>query len=206
MADTPERSRALELTGPRDSLPDDPSGSISFPDFPVALRGYERAAVDAYVQRVVKLVDELDTVRSPRAAVRQALDRVGEETASILAQAHATADDVTAASHREAEELTTGSRREAEERLERARAEAEEIVRDARARAQALDRDADVIWEDRARLLGDVNRIASDLERVVAAAGERFPPEAEVAAADEVRAEGETVEVDAVEADEAPPA
>jgi len=44
--------------------------------FPLALRGYSCEAVDAYVKRVIA---ELEVQRSPRAAVRQALDRVGEQ-------------------------------------------------------------------------------------------------------------------------------
>lgn len=192
MAEDEETTRALELTGPRDTLPDDPSGSVAHPDFPLDRRGYDRAAVDAYVHRVVKLVGELETVRSPRAAVRQALERVGTETAGILAQAHAAADAVTAAARTEAEELTTSSRRAAEDRLERARAEAEEIVRDARDRAQTLDRDADVIWQERGRLLADVDRVAGELQRVVRAGEERFPPETE--ALEELPEEDETTE------------
>ena len=50
--------------------------------FPVVLRGYDRAAVDAYVLRITELVAELQAVRSPKAAVKKALDRVGRETAS----------------------------------------------------------------------------------------------------------------------------
>lgn len=179
MAEDSETTRAMELTGPRDTLPDDPSGSVAHPDFTLDRRGYDRAAVDAYVARVVKLVAELETVRSPRAAVRQALERVGTETAGILAQAHAAADEVTATARTEAAELTTSSRRAAEERLERARDEAEEIVRDARDRAQTLDRDADVIWQERGRLLADVQRVTEELRRVVHAAEERFPTEPE---------------------------
>ena len=38
--------------------------------FPVLVRGYERAAVDAYVQRVNRAIAELEVGRSPHAAVR----------------------------------------------------------------------------------------------------------------------------------------
>ena len=48
-------------------------------DFPVVLRGYDRVAVDAYVRRASQLVAELNAGRSPQAAVRRALERVGEE-------------------------------------------------------------------------------------------------------------------------------
>ena len=82
-------------------------------DFPVALRGYDRLAVDAYVQRTSQLVAELQATRSPEAAVRRALERVGEQISGILQRAHETA-----------EEITAQSRREAEDRLEKSRVEA----------------------------------------------------------------------------------
>ena len=88
--------------------------------FPAAGRGYERRAVDSYVRRVNRLIAELEAGRSPHAAVRDALDRVGQQTESLLHQARATA-----------EELRASARSEAEEELDRARAEAEQIVADA---------------------------------------------------------------------------
>jgi DivIVA domain-containing protein len=42
-------------------------------------RGYDRGAVDAYVERVNRLIAELEVTRSPQAAVRHALERVGEQ-------------------------------------------------------------------------------------------------------------------------------
>src|SRR5919197_6098077 len=50
-------------------------GNVSFP---VALRGYDREAVEAYVGRVVQAVSDLESKRPPEAAVRRAPDRVGE--------------------------------------------------------------------------------------------------------------------------------
>ena len=88
--------------------------------FPTAGRGYERRAVDSYVRRVNRLIAELEAGRSPHAAVRDALDRVGQQTESLLHQARETAD-----------ELRASARSEAEEELERARAEAEQIIADA---------------------------------------------------------------------------
>jgi DivIVA domain-containing protein len=99
--------------------------------FPGAVRGYDRSAVDAYVKRVNRVIAELDMRSSPRAAVRHALEQVGEQTSSILQRARETA-----------EEITTSARQEAEETTARAKAEAAEIVLNAsteedRARAES---------------------------------------------------------------------
>src|SRR5829696_1468695 len=111
------------------------------PEFPVALRGYDREAVDAYVAHVARVVADLEARSSPQAAVRHALDQVGEETSGILERAHETADGIVAR-----------SQAQAVERLERAEAEAREIVRAAQTQARMLDTDTDEIWQDRKRL------------------------------------------------------
>src|ERR1700760_4403775 len=67
-------------------------------EFPVALRGYDRAAVDRYVEKMSRLITELEMSSSPEAAVRHALDEVSEETRDILQRAHETAEDITARS------------------------------------------------------------------------------------------------------------
>jgi cell division septum initiation protein DivIVA len=104
----------------RDPLP----RAIRDPAFPASVRGYDRRAVDTYVERVNRLIAELQVSGSPKAAVRHALERVGEQTSSILQRARETA-----------EEITTGAREEADETTARARAEAGEIVADARREA-----------------------------------------------------------------------
>jgi DivIVA domain-containing protein len=58
--------------------------------FPGAARGYERRAVDAYVNQVNRLIAELEVSRSPQAAVKHALERVGEQTKALLQQARQT--------------------------------------------------------------------------------------------------------------------
>jgi DivIVA domain-containing protein len=59
-------------------------------DFPTAIRGYDRAAVDSYVQKVNNLIAELETSASPEAAIKRALDDVSDETRGILERAHET--------------------------------------------------------------------------------------------------------------------
>jgi DivIVA domain-containing protein len=143
------------------------------PDFPVALRGYDRDAVDAYVDRVRATIAELEAGRSPQAAIRNALDQVGEETSGILERAHETADEITAR-----------SRAQAEERLQRAEREAREMIEAAETRLRVLDADADDVWRERKRLIEDTQRVAAELAELADAAGRRFPAETPESAAD----------------------
>jgi cell division septum initiation protein DivIVA len=121
-------------------------------DFPIALRGYERMAVDRHVEQLNRLIAELEMSSSPESAVRHALDEVSEETRDLLQRAHATAEEITARSRakaddrlqlaeREAQELREAARREAQELREAARAETEQLREEAIREAQGL-RDA----------------------------------------------------------------
>jgi len=85
--------------------------------FPVAVRGYDRQAVNAYVTRVNRLIAELEATRSPQSAVDNALRRAEDERSDILKEAYTLGGEVTAAARREAREM-----------LARAKAEAVEIV------------------------------------------------------------------------------
>ena len=159
-----EHAILQEITAPLETLPDDPLAVVNA-DFPVALRGYDRMAVDAYVQQTGQLVAELQATRSPEAAVRRALERVGEQISGILQRAHETA-----------EEITAQSRREAEDRLEKARVEAAEIVAAAQRRVNDLDADTDRIWVERHRIVDDARDLAQQLIALAETAAERFPP------------------------------
>jgi DivIVA domain-containing protein len=159
-----EHSLIQEITAPLARLPDDPVPDVADVDFPTALRGYDRLAVDAYVRRTSQLVAELQATRSPEAAVRRALARVGEEVSGILQRAHETANEITAQ-----------SRSEAEERLQTSRSEAEEIVSGARSRVTDLDSETDRIWNERHRIVEDARELASQLLALADSAAERFP-------------------------------
>src|SRR5919197_993606 len=84
--------------------------------FPAAVRGYDRAAVDRYVQEVNRLMAEIEISASPEAAVRHALDEVSEETRELLQRAHETA-----------EEITARSRAKADDRLQQAEHDAQAV-------------------------------------------------------------------------------
>jgi cell division septum initiation protein DivIVA len=107
-------------------------------DFPISLRGYDRTAVDRYVERVTRLITELEMSASPEAAVRHALDEVSEETRDILQRAYQTADDIAARSRAKADDRLAEAEREAQEMLEASRREAEEILAASRHEAQDL--------------------------------------------------------------------
>ena len=129
-------------------------------EFPVALRGYDRAAVDRYVEHVNRLLAELEISSSPESAVRHALDEVSEETRDILQHAYDTAEEITARSRsraddrlqqaeQEAKELRAAALQEAQETRDAAQREAEETRETARRESQqqraAAQREADEV-------------------------------------------------------------
>lgn len=133
-------------------------------EFPLAFRGYDRAKVDEYLEDVFRLIEELESSRSPEGAVKRALDQVGEQTSGILQRARETEESITAR-----------SRARADERLRSAEHEARVMRQQAEARVRKLDEDTDLLWQERHRLLEDIQRLAGQLDRVVDAANGRFP-------------------------------
>jgi cell division septum initiation protein DivIVA len=159
-----EHAILQEVTAPLATLPSDALPSVTEVEFPIALRGYDRLAVDAYVRRTSQLVAELQSTRSPEAAVRRGLERVGEEVSGILQRAHDAASQITAQ-----------SRSEAEERLEQARQEAAQITAESERRLQELDAETDRIWAERQRIVEDAQALARQLLSLAHAAAARFP-------------------------------
>jgi pilus assembly protein FimV len=193
-----EHAIIREITAPLETLPDDPLSVIDA-DFPHALRGYDRLAVDEFVQQTRQLVAELQATRSPEAAVRRALERVGDQITGVLQRAHETA-----------EQITAQSRSEAEDRLQEARDEASQIADAAELRVKELDADTDRIWVERQRIVADAEDLAGQLLALAKVAAERFPSDEETDAADDeltpydeaaVVFDGTPVEAGAVEAE-----
>ncbi len=170
-----EHALMQEITAPLATLPDDPVPTVADVEFPIVLRGYDRESVDAYVQRTSQLVAELQATRSPEAAVRRALERVGEEVSGILQRAHETASNITAQ-----------SRSEAEDRLETARREAQQIVQRAEDRVRELDAETDRIWGERHRIVEDTRELARELLTLTDSADDRFPADSTSAAEEAV--------------------
>ena len=130
--------------------------------FPVVMRGYDRAAVDAFLQEVVQIIGDLETRQSQESVVQKAIAEVGEETAGILQRAHETA-----------EEIAARSRAQAEGRIQRAEREAELLRQEADAYSEKIVFDTRVLWEERQRLIEDIRQLADDVLNTADDAGER---------------------------------
>jgi cell division initiation protein len=130
--------------------------------FPVVMRGYDRAAVDAFVQEVVQLVQDLESRQSQESVVQRALAEVGEETTGILQRAHETADEIAAR-----------SRAQAEGRIQRAEREADLVRRQADAYSEQIVVDTRRLWEERQQLIEDIRQLADDVLNTAEEALER---------------------------------
>ena len=120
--------------------------------FPVAMRGYDRAAVDTFLQEVVQIINDLEGRQTQDSVVQRAIAEVGEETAGILQRAHETA-----------EEIAARSRAQAEGRIQRAEREAELLRQEADAYSEKIVYDTRVLWEERQRLIDDIRQLADDV-------------------------------------------
>lgn len=126
--------------------------------FPVAVRGYDRRAVDAYVARVNRVIAELEATRSPERAVERALVRTEEQRSGILEEARATAVEITTEAQREAEEMTARARAEAvdivvnvSDQADRAKTDADEHVAKAINEAERILANSRTVADDRLR-------------------------------------------------------
>jgi cell division septum initiation protein DivIVA len=178
-----EHELIQEITAPFSAVREDPEVDPGEADFPIVLRGYDRLAVDAYIKQTRELIDDLRATSTPEAAVRRALERVGEEVSGILQRAHDTAEKITSQSRSEAEDRMETARNEAaelkaeaERELERAHQDAAEIRAQAEAQLTDLDAETDRIWAERHRIVEDTRELSRQLLAVVDSAAERFPP------------------------------
>jgi DivIVA domain-containing protein len=135
--------------------------------FPVAVRGYDRKAVEAYVKRVNRVIAELEVTRSPQAAVRHAVEQVQEQTRSVLEEARSSAEKINATAEKEADEIVAQAkakaadlvvsastesdriRAESDERIAQAKAQAERIVAEAKANAEQHRHEVEAELEQR---------------------------------------------------------
>jgi DivIVA domain-containing protein len=159
----------------RTHVPEEEIAEIRDVSFPVAMRGYEREAVDSYVSRVNRLLAELQITAAPESAIRHALDEVADETRGILERAHEAAEGITRRSRSQADDRLQLAEREAEEVRASADTYARETREAAEERLRALDADSDRLWKERDVLIADLRERARQLERAAAAAEERYP-------------------------------
>jgi cell division initiation protein len=131
-------------------------------EFPLAVRGYDRHAVDEFVQEMLQLVSDLEGRQTRESVVQRALDEIGEETAGILQRAHETADEIAARSRAQAEGRIQRAEREADMVREQASAYSEQVVVDTR-----------LLWEERQRLIQDIRQLADEVLATAEDASER---------------------------------
>ena len=173
-------------------------------DFPHALRGYDRAAVDRYVEEVNQAIAELEISSSPQSAIRHALEQVSEETSGLLQRAHETADEITARSRAHADDRLQRAQNEADEVREVAAREAAEtranlaeeldaMRAEAQARVDALSRNAEEIAAERRRLIDEVMEISERLGELAREEAQRFldrdPPTQKIEPTEQVEAQ-----------------
>ncbi|MDE3129693.1 MAG: DivIVA domain-containing protein [Acidobacteriota bacterium] len=133
--------------------------------FRPARRGYDRQQVDAYVAQLQGQMRDLQAQQqSPDAAVRAALERLGDEVAGVLKQAHDTA-----------EEILESAQRDAREHRAQAERDAAHVTSLAEQRVHELDLDTDRIWGERERIVADARDLARQLTQLADLAAERFP-------------------------------
>jgi vacuolar-type H+-ATPase subunit H len=145
-----------------DTRPDEPL-------FPLVIRGYDRRMVEEHVELLTGRLAELEALQSPSVAVQEALERVANDTGSILKEAHETAEGV-----------LTRARGEADRMVREAREEADRTIASAEARVRQLAIDTDSLWQERMRLIDDSRAVASSLTQIADEAADRFPPEVEL--------------------------
>jgi DivIVA domain-containing protein len=139
--------------------------SVRTAEFPIALRGYDREAVDRYIAELADLIERLESRQSRESVVQRALEEVGEETSAILKQAHETADDITAR-----------SRSQAEDRMEVARQEGAATIREAKLEAEELKRETEGLQVERANIIEELRRFGADALALADATTERLDP------------------------------
>jgi DivIVA domain-containing protein len=147
-------------------------------EFSGSRRGYDRAEVDQYVERVSRIVVELEAMRSPDAVIERALADVGEETSAILRRARKAAEEIIAdaeANSRERSEHAEARARELREEADhysaRVRADAEQVMSEANSEserivAEARDEAASVREEARSEAAQMRQEATSEATRV----------------------------------------
>jgi cell division septum initiation protein DivIVA len=113
--------------------------------FPVAVRGYDRGAVETYVKRVNRVIAELKVSASPRAAVTHALEQTEQQVSGLLQRARETGEEITASARQEADEILGKAKAEAAElhvnvstEADGIKAEAEKVIADARSQGEDI--------------------------------------------------------------------
>ncbi len=140
------------------------SGGEDSTRFPLAPFGYNRSAVDEHLASLERELDDLRIKQAPAASITDELERIGEQTASILVVAHDQAHETTRLAQEQAERCVAD-----------AAANAVQITAEAKAKLRELDAETDAVWRERERLLEDVRVVSAALANLANQASERFP-------------------------------
>jgi hypothetical protein len=183
-----DRKRRAQALPPADDQVDEPLPELMGGDgssrFPVAPLGYNRQAVD---EQVADLESELTELREALAqashgaapmSIQEELERIGEETASILVVAHDKAHETTQMAQDQAERCVAD-----------AAANAVAITEEATRKLQELEVETDGVARHRERLIADVRNISGSLQSLADDAERRFA-EQPAAAVTEVETDG----------------
>jgi cell division septum initiation protein DivIVA len=168
-----DRDRHQPALPPADDQVDEPLPELMGGDgsvrFPVAPLGYNRQAVD---EQVADLESELTELREALAqgshgeapmSIQEELERIGEETASILVVAHD-----------KAHETTQMAQEQAERCIADAAANAVSITEEATRKLHELEAVTDGVRRHRERLIADVRNISGSLQSLADDAERRF--------------------------------
>jgi cell division septum initiation protein DivIVA len=132
--------------------------------FPLAPFGYNRSAVDEHLAGLERELEQLRGTQAPMASITDELERIGEQTASILVVAHDQAHETTRLAQEQAERCVAD-----------AAANAVQMTADAKAKLRELDAETYSVWRERERLLEDVRVVSAALANLANQASERFP-------------------------------
>jgi hypothetical protein len=190
----PERARPGRVYSPAADLEEEPydvvddvSGIEHDTRFPIGPLGYNRSAVDAHVAELERQIGQLRQAEAPM-SISEELERLGEQTASILVVAHD-----------KAHETTRLAREQAEQCIADAAANAVEMTRRAKQQLVDLDEETDAVWRERARLIDDARDVGRALIMLADEAAERFPEDVK---SEQTHAFGPVEEHDAVPPDD----
>jgi cell division septum initiation protein DivIVA len=160
---------------PHDGLLEDDPADGAAARFPVGPFGYNRAAVDRHLAELERELAELRDQRPPQMSITEEIERLGEQTASILVVAHDQAQETTQRAEHNALEMTRRAQEQADRCIADAAANAVAITEQAKGQLRELDVETDSVWQERRRLLEDVRVTATSLFTLAEEAIERFP-------------------------------
>jgi hypothetical protein len=156
---------------------DEPASADGAPEprFGLVRYGYSQDEVDRRIGELEhalaereREVAELREQVTPPMSITEEIERIGEQTASILVVAHD-----------QAHETTRRAQEQAERCIADAAANAVAITAEAKERLRELDDETDAVWRERERLLEDTRAVSEQLGSLVEEALNRFPADAD---------------------------